>query len=410
MHTDSRNGVSDFLPAGRSEPPFRYFLYDADTPVDDGDERLHLSLPLDRTASIQKDDVGPTDRVTYGDGFRAVRLFLTGDRMARTLQPAMHWSKKPIPLDRIREIHVRAEKHGAFYHPFRVTVFSPDRSVDLAVNLAVSRTGRSRIEDEFRLLQRMRRRFATDRIPRVFAFDRVRLDADRSLPLFLAEWFENHHEFHLHRDPADGCCKPALWRGGDRHTVFLTERQADAAYRGVAAILTGFYGLATTERVTPWHHAAGDFVLHPLDGDHVDVRMITLRGYRPMMAEPPPDTETALDALAVFLLDLSVRNRLDRLDGTGEVAWAADRVVDATVEGFAEALDRRREEFPAEGIGPFFRYLASYSPEDIGALFEAILSRFPEQAAEASVARRGMHSHVSRFLSVAQAASRRWQG
>ncbi len=405
MRTASRNTVAFPFREDGDGPPICCFLYDADTPVDMRDETLRRLLPTDRAGAART----PSDRsagVTYGDGFRAVQRFLSAERWARPLQAVQHLTQEPIRLADIREIQIRLEKHGAFYHPFRVTLVLSDRSLHLAVNIAVSEAGRRGIQDEFHRL----RRFDTDRIPRVFAFDRVRLDAQRRLPLFLAEWFEDHHEFHLCRDPRDGSCKPALWLGGDRNPVFLTEGQARAAYRGVAAILTGFYGLATTERVTSWHHAAGDFVLHLLDEDHVDVRLITLRDYRPMMANPTSDPETALDALVVFLLDLSIRNRLDRLDGVGEIAWAEGDVVEATIEGFAQALRSRSKEFPSEGIGAFFRHLASYPPEEMVALFDAVVSRFPQNTPEASLARRGSQPHVEQLLSAVQTECRRWGG
>jgi hypothetical protein len=78
-------------------------------------------------------------------------------------------------------------------------------------------------------------------------------------------------------------------------------------------------------QIFPWHHAAGDFVIR-VDGEKTSVKMITVRDYVPMAGiETEPDSEQAiLDALVIFFIHLSVRMRLDRLDGVNEVVWAPD--------------------------------------------------------------------------------------
>ena len=45
-----------------------------------------------------------------------------------------------------------------------------------------------------------------------------------------------------------------------------------------------------------------------------------------------------LQALLIFFLNLSIRMRLDRYDGVGDIVWADGLVVQSTLDGFFEGL------------------------------------------------------------------------
>ena len=66
------------------------------------------------------------------------------------------------------------------------------------------------------------------------------------------------------------------------------------------------------------------------------MRLSTARRYEPLL-DYTKETNPFL-ALFYFFLNLSIRMRLDRIDGVGEIVWADDFCVEATVTGFIEAL------------------------------------------------------------------------
>ena len=68
--------------------------------------------------------------------------------------------------------------------------------------------------------------------------------------------------------------------------------------------------------------------------NNLDVRLITARQYLGMMeAEPETDLETRLEAALYFIANLTMHMRLDRLDGTGDLAWADAASVYPTLRG-----------------------------------------------------------------------------
>jgi hypothetical protein len=73
----------------------------------------------------------------------------------------------------------------------------------------------------------------------------------------------------------------------------------------------------------------------------VAVKLITVRNYAPMVApgSEPDDEKAVLDNLIDFLVHLSMRMRLDRLDGVAEIGWATDDCLVPMIEGFFQGLD-----------------------------------------------------------------------
>jgi hypothetical protein len=85
-----------------------------------------------------------------------------------------------------------------------------------------------------------------------------------------------------------------------------------------------------------------------------------------------------MQALLLFLLNLSIRMRLDRRDGIGDVVWADDVAVAATVTGFFKglALQLKAAEWP-QNVAEFFRkYLKTQSKNDLLNDLAAIVARY----------------------------------
>ena len=387
--------------ASSDVPGFQYFLSRADIPVTEDSEIWGESLPLAKTRSDERfEDAG---RVRYGDYFSAVRSFLEKDRFrpARTFLSSYH-GREVAPGD-IREFRVFLEKHGAFYHPARIEIDAEGKTARCVLNVAVSDTGRGFVDREYESLQGLNAARPISFIPRVYALGESPEDAGPRGPvrMFLAQWFEGYHEFHQCVDPVDGRTRIAVW-DTDRGRIFLSSGQALALYACAAKILTWYYDLESFEQIRSWHHAAGDFIVR-VEGNKLDLKLISVRRYATMFEEEREGGETdgdaalTLEALLIFLVNLSIRMRLDRLDGTGTLAWSDDAAVCGSVDGFLQAmlLKCRYGMVSESGAALLRAYLLACSEESLHELAEAIVATHYRVSPDRPVVDQNLRGHIA---------------
>jgi len=249
---------------------------------------------------------------------------------------------RPVPLREIQEVRVISRKHGAFYHVAEVQAKVAEHFHSLAVNSAVGPARQALLESEFATLQELNQRFPLGFIPRVFSLgtSSCRLAADTHIALksSIGEWFEGYHEFHLTATGPTAVPSLKVW---DAHAdrPFLNAVESRMLYHRAAFILTVYYDPESFSQIYPWHHAAGDFIVKRQEAG-LQMRLITVRGYLPLIAigDGPFDRWIPL---AHFFLNLSLRMRLDRLDGTGDLAWAAADCLQGVVSGLLEGWGRK---------------------------------------------------------------------
>ena len=104
-----------------------------------------------------------------------------------------------------------------------------------------------------------------------------------------------------------------------------------------------------------------------------------------------------VEAMLVFLLNLSLRMRIDRLDGVGDLVWADDRAVAGTVKGFFNGLAQKASIDPmAEPFSVFFKaYLLSRTQSDLFDVSEAIVNIDHPEAPETALIRKHLKQHIS---------------
>jgi hypothetical protein len=104
------------------------------------------------------------------------------------------------------------------------------------------------------------------------------------------------------------------------------------------------------------------------------------------------------EALLFFFLNLSIRMRLDRLDGIGELVWAGDECLDMTWGGFKEALQvKEREGVVAPGFGKNFQEtLSRISGEALIERFLALLESYDPRTPDLPVIKKGLVPHLTR--------------
>jgi hypothetical protein len=106
--------------------------------------------------------------------------------------------------------------------------------------------------------------------------------------------------------------------------------------------------------------------------------------------------ELIMEALLVFFLNLTIRMRLDRLDGVGEIMWSDDTSVDGILKGFFESLALKPPNVSLTGplIDCFRNHLLACSRIDFLDLNLSIVETYHPQAPEVPVIRQHLKKHV----------------
>ena len=378
-------------------PKISYYLYDTNTPVDDSHPAWQHALPLSRHLSGKNAGIS----ISQGDYFLAVRSFIeTNDFKTISTVLEQTFKTRVTPAD-ITGIQACLAKHGEFYHPARIEVAAGAQSATFVINVAVSDAGLETVQDEYRNLKILNDKFTHSFIPRVYHCAELETAGGQKLGLFLGDWLEDYHEFHLSADPSGAVADMLLWDGADSRSALSTAQQTEI-YRQAARILTYYYNVETFEQIFAWHHAAGDFIAR-IEKNAVDLKLITVRRYVPLLKNQSrlesggADVEVMLQTLLIFLLNLSIRMRLDRLDGVGDIVWADRLSVAATLEGFFEglALKPSISSLP-DTIERCFAYFLSITSEaDLGDLCRSVAGRFDRRAPETVIVRLNLEEHIT---------------
>jgi len=332
--------------------------------------------------------------VSYGDYFTAVQSFLEENNHQILREAVSLQSRKNISPDQPLSKNVYLEKHGALYHPSRIELIFREETIQFVLNVAVSASGRKIIDQEYAALTRLCKDLHCPYIPAVYGKGSGRA-GQGSYPMFLGQWLEGFHEFHL-SETSPGKREIVVWDmvSGNR---YLSDKQAKQLYRKAAFILTSCYHPITFEHIFPWHHAAGDFVVG-LQDNLLDLRLITVRGYSSLRADNVDiNLQSILETMLVFFLTLSIRMRIDRLDGVKELAWADDFSVQETLNGFFEALETMPEE-TTRGIPLaecFEYYLFSMEEKNLLSVAEEIVDHYHTQVIERKIIQENIEAHIA---------------
>jgi len=370
-------------------------------------------VPLDEQTSrtpmrLTRIGKAPPDEppLSYGQYFQAVVDVLSQDTYGLLCEAASKSLARQISVSDVKAVLIYAEKHGSDYHPARIEVMTgKDRAV-FVMNVAVTHRGKARLSREFEILQRLDRKYHYPFLPRAYCQGEVFLEPtgnhrpENAIVMFLADWFQGYHEFHLSMDKGNGGQRLLLW-DTDQGPRYLSPQQAKQIYHQAAMILTVYYDPETYEQIFPWHHAAGDFVVKA-PGEALDVKLVTARQYASMIESNPAVSPP--EALLFFLLNLSLRMRLDRLDGVGPVAWADGASVDAAFAGFFEALRMKEKsgDVAAGLLNAFVQYCASLSKQDLSDRLGALVRACDPSAPDLPVIESHLERHVLKSYTALQ--------
>lgn len=378
---------------------FSYFLSHQNYHVHKESETWKTPLPLSRNQSVNQPQKDIDISVNHGDYFCAVRSFLENNSFAILTSALAQYLNRDIKPEEIEKVHIFLEKHGEFYHPARIEANVNGDVVSFVVNVAVSRAGKESIQREYKILQKLNRNFPFSFLPKVYGKGMADTKKNLKVSMFLGEWFEGFNEFHISKDPSDKKERIIVW-DTEKGNFFLTDDQTLELYRQAALILTCYYNIETFEQISPWHHSAGDFVIKLFD-NKVKARLVTVRQYAPMfeqkeMEDQDKGANFILEALLLFFLNLTIRMRLDRVDGVGEIVWSGDVAVEGTLKGFFQGLALKPSvDLLRDSVVDCFRkHLLSCSQEDLLDLSQGMVNAYNPKAPEVRIIKHNLQSHV----------------
>jgi hypothetical protein len=349
-----------------------------------------LSEPLgDRELSPEDLDrpflTSPSEKhpfLTLKDYFGALQEFIMLDGGNQLLSSL---NKKNLQnnhnLDDISEVLIRSEKHGACYHIASVDILGLGGNFKFAVTTALSESAKTSLREEYGILQELSN-ITPDFLPELFCMEAVTWQTDSGAEEFLmvlGEWLNSYHEWHLNDEPASKKQKVQLWDYENGYR-FLSDAESHEMLRQAASILTYYYDQAGFRQIYPWHHGAGDFVVKAAPGA-ISVKLITARQYEPLVHFDGEEEGDRLVAAIHFLLNLSLRIRLDRFDGVDEPAWFEKLAVHAAVEGFFDGLcaTSATNRLMIGPVADFLEIMQSFDIKEIYDMYESLLAIYAEE-------------------------------
>ena len=377
-------------------PHFSFFIFHSKEPVTEDSLIWHEPIPL-RLDALMKH---AGESVSHAAYFRAAQTFLEADSCEVMIRAVSRQLNRDVKASDVEEIRICLEKHGEFYHPARLETVVYQKQLSFVLNVAISETGRRFIEKEFQLLNRLNTEQPIHYLPQAYGFGRTAGSNGQNFAMFLGQWFDGYHEFHISIDPVDKKPKILVWDDA-RGRFFLSAEQTQTLYLQASKILTGYYNLESFEQIFSWHHAAGDFIVKT-ENEKLELKLVTVRQYAAIFENQkntqtaPGDPQRILQVLLIFFLSLSIHMRLDRLDGIGEMVWSDSIAVEATLIGFLEALSMKPDvqSLPDSPLACFIAYLTSCTEGDLIYLTEAIINRFNPQMPGLILVKKNIHQHV----------------
>jgi hypothetical protein len=302
--------------------------------ISDGTSDIHLaSSDLKTPFRISPQKSHPTLRLdNYFDAIARFMLKKRADLINERLEKMIGLR---AGLAEVNKVIIRSEKHGAFYHLASAEFLAEGKAFRMAVSTAVSEKAKDSLLHEFETLCHLNGAFQPSYLPVAYAFGEQTVKAalaKQTLAIMLSEYLEDYHEWHFSREQKPTEERIVVWdqTRGNRHA---SAQESFEIFRQAARILTLYYDIPTRCQIYPWHHAAGDFIVKNASGN-IDVRLCTAREYSPILDEGKDDPRALMIALVYFFFLMTLKMRLDRLDGTGQTVWANEFFLRATIHGF----------------------------------------------------------------------------
>ncbi len=345
--------------------------------------------------------ISPTEKhpfLTLKDYFGALQKFILtdGGKHLHDVLAKMNLAVNKSPAD-ISEIHICSEKHGAYYHIASIKPAGLQKNAKIAVTTALTDSAKISLQNEFSMLLQLADK-NYEFLPALFCKKTVPWhtdSGDAEFYMVLGEWLADYHEWHLSKNPVTKERQIQLW-DYEKGYRYLSDDESYELMRQAAYILTCYYDPVSFRQIYPWHHGAGDFVVNTEAG--VQVKLITVRQYEPLVHFAQAEAHDRLVAAIQFLLNLSLKIRLDRIDGIGEPAWLDAFAVEGAVAGFFTGLVHasKTNSLSIGSINEFLEILRSFDTREINDMYESLLELYAdEDQADFSLIREKLTDHAA---------------
>jgi hypothetical protein len=342
---------------------------EGDIPIGPGEADLSFKISLHKTHPFFK----------LGDYFKALKLFLL--KISKPILTDLVQSRTGLsdPLGRATRLVIRSEKHGHFSHIASAEFMLEDQSVKFAVITALTNQGRAWLCNEYDVISYLNEKTSLPYLPDFYHLDSFQWGRGSEavqLMMILAEWLGDYHEWHLHSPDQGSGQRVRIW-DSSRGYRLASQAEAREVFRQSAKILTLYYDSSDYRQIYPWHHGAGDFVVKT-EKERTRVKLTTARCYERFTMFDGKEQIDPLIAITYFFLNLTIRMRLDRIDGTGDPLWAQDDFMYPVIEGFFGGIreKRRRDMYRLGETSELVSLLKSFTPEEIKRMFSPLLDLY----------------------------------
>ncbi len=371
-------------------PEFR-FMYS--TP--DGNSRILDSIELQNTVPITRDESlsSEVNQITYKNYMESIRNFLL-EHLEKFHDLVLERSQGAVET---RSIDLVAEKRGADYFPASVRVRTGKDEIWFVANVALTERGFSRIRQDYDLLKSLGSKSENKFLPEVFFINTLQYTstsmAGSPILMFLGEWFRGYHEFHVANSVNKNQSVFSLWDTDNGYSEF-PEPVALQLIERVSYILGYFFNLGTFQEIYPWHLAAGDFIAKLTPSP--DVKLITVRQYGSRVSFLDDSHKNLEDALLIFLANLTIRARIDRIDGIGEFIWLPGQFVKSIVTGFLKSMVTKEQEKcrSYEFLKKIIKTLETRTIEHWSQLFIQTIESYDQSAPDFEIIKENLVDHV----------------
>ncbi len=387
-------------------PLFRFFISGEKKEVSMDSDLWKLLLLGDKAWVSESKSSNKTSSsldITIGDYFIAARKFLSRNDFSLLKKGLEGILNTHIQTKDICRLNLFLEKHGAFYHPLRlVAILQDGNTVSFVINGAISEQGLALVQNEYYIIKTLNEKQSPSYLPAVFGCDMFQR-GNKQFGFFLGQWLNGFKEFHISKVNDEK--KVVIWNSdGSRRFIHL--KDAFPIYKKIAEILTLYYDLETFRQIYPWHHAAGDFIIRKNENGF-DIKLITIRGYDDLTDFDPDELDLngpdlngigpsifILPSLMVFFLNLSLRVRMDRLDGTGDSVMIDEDVLSFVVDGFFAGLDQKGVQLNEPDLKTsFIEFFNQFSLDQIIEMMVSVLESQPPAPSEIELVRKNLISH-----------------
>jgi len=335
-------------------------------------------IPLNTHTLEQPFLLAPSDphpSLTLGHYFDSIHRFVLVENWDTFFTVLNESTKNKIDPADIRQVLIRSEKHGTLYHLASIEVLAPGFQRKFALSTGVSQRGKDWLNHEFDVIRGLNHATNLPYLPRVYFKGDVTCrteNGDETMVMSLAEWFGDYHEWHISLNEKEESLQILIWDQAKGYG-YASLQESHEIYREASKILTLYYDAQAFSQIYPWHHGAGDFVVKREQGK-IKVRLTTARKYEPVMIFEEESQINPFVSLIYFFLNLTLQMRLDKLDGTGEVTWAEDWVLNPVIEGFLDALkikEKQESDHPIE-VNDLITLLKGFSREEFNSLLDSL--------------------------------------